>query len=102
MEQIYLVSGKSDSVYDCLGYSSNKKYICAGVLMMNINYWRKANILEKVLDYGKTYLDKTLLPDIDAINVICQEAKVIIWGNVSYGFWKCQMKFLIKKLLYRL
>ena len=22
--------------------------------------------------------------------------------NVRYGFWKCQMKFLIKKLLYRL
>lgn len=152
----------SDSVYDRLGYSSDKKYICAGVLMMNIHYWRKADISEKVLDYGKTYPEKTLFPDQDAINVICQDVKVILspkyspflriakffekeeWNeyishpaiihyagcapwkgnpnnhpfhyywwkafnampfnfwNVRYGFWKCQMKFLIKKWLHRL
>ena len=73
----------SDSVYDRLGYSSDKKYICAGVLMMNIHYWRKADISEKVLDYGKTYPEKTLFPDQDAINVICQDVKVILSPKYS-------------------
>ena len=146
----------SSSVYDRLGIVPKKGYVCSGVLMLNLDYWRQHNIAEQVLDYGKKYPEKTLFPDQDAINVICQDAKVILspkyspflriakffnkeeWNeyishpaiihyagcapwkgnpnnhpfhyywweafnampfnfwNVRYGFWKCQMKFLIK------
>lgn len=69
--------------YERLDFPQNKGYVCTGVLMMNLDYWRKHNVANKVLDYGKTYPEKTLFPDQDAINVICQDTKVILSPKYS-------------------
>lgn len=61
----------SSSVYDRLEIVPKKGYVCSGVLMLNLDYWRQHSIAEQVLDYGKKYPEKTLFPNQDAINVIC-------------------------------
>ena len=73
----------SNSVFDRLGIPHSKGYVCSGVLMMNLDYWRKNNIADKVVEYGKAYPEKILFPDQDAINVVCQDCKQILSPRYS-------------------
>lgn len=67
-----------ENVYSRLNLLRENGYICSGVLMMNLDFWRKNKIADKILDYGKKYPNLTLFPDQDAINVVCDRSKVIL------------------------
>ena len=69
------------------GYDSSKGYICAGVLMMNLDYWRRHNLAEKMTGWALQKRDLIKCPDQDAINYICQDSKIIL--PLRYGFMHC-------------
>lgn len=43
-------------------------YFNAGVLLMNLNYWREKKVAEKLFCFMKDYPERCLYPDQDAIN----------------------------------
>lgn len=65
-----------NETFSRLGYNRNNRYICAGVLMMNLAYWRKQDLKNKILEYGKGRKLKFL--DQDAINYVCHDSKIIL------------------------
>ena len=76
-----------DGKCDRLKYPKDKGYICAGVLMMNLDYWRDNNLTEGLLSWAKGHNAILRMPDQDTINVICQDTKVIL--PLKYGIQKC-------------
>lgn len=41
------------STYNRLKYDSKYKYVCSGVLMMNLDRWRTLNLSRKIVDFAK-------------------------------------------------
>lgn len=64
-------------VFARLGYHSDKKYICAGVLMMNLDKWREMDLAHKIIKFAEQNPARIVFPDQDAINYICQDDKII-------------------------
>lgn len=60
-----------------------KPYYCAGVMLMNLEYWRNNFILEKILEFA--YRNNKILefPDQDCINVVCQNSSIHL--PIKYG-----------------
>lgn len=77
------IQSYGDEVFNRLQYDKIKKYVCAGVLVMNIDKWRKDNISDKILDFVRKNQERILFPDQDAINYVCQNDKIIL--NAEYG-----------------
>lgn len=75
VEDIY---SNNKEIYNRLGYDSSKRYICAGVMLMNLDYWRKNNITEKIIDEAHIHCEKIIFPDQDSINSICHDTKIIL------------------------
>lgn len=64
--------------YHRLGIDNDSQYINCGVLLMNLDYWRKNNLSEKIINWTQT-TDKMLkYPDQDAINVLCKKSKKLL------------------------
>ena len=55
---------------DCqrLGISEGKGYFNAGVLLINLDYWRSHNIEERLLEYIATHREKIKFHDQDVLN----------------------------------
>ncbi len=53
-------------------------YINAGILLLNLSYWRANNIMEKCLDWLVENPQKAVMLEQDAINVILRERKAKI------------------------
>lgn len=64
-----------------LNYPKEYGYVCAGVLMLNLDYWREHRLKYKILEYGTVNTLKFL--DQDAINYICHSSKIIL--DPEYG-----------------
>lgn len=47
-------------------------YCNAGVLLLNLDMWRKTNFTEKVFDCIKEYRDEIMLHDQDVLNMYCK------------------------------
>lgn len=77
------IQNYNDSTFIRCGYPKEYRYICAGVLMMNLNYWRQNKITEKIIDWSRKNNDKIKFPDQDAINYICKDSKIIL--PLRYG-----------------
>lgn len=65
------------------GYDSSKKYICAGVMLMNLDYWREHNLTDAVINWGRKNNDRIKFPDQDTINYLCRDTKIIL--PLQYG-----------------
>lgn len=75
--------------YNRLGYESSKHYICAGVLLMNLDYWREHHLTEKMIEWAKKNEYRIRLLDQDTINYICQDTKILLplrFGIVQFFF----------------
>lgn len=64
--------------YVKLGYDSSLRYICSGVLLMNLDYWRANNLVDKTIAFGRANATKIDFPDQDSINYVCRETKIIL------------------------
>ena len=66
-------------------------YLNSGVIVMNLDYWRKHDIQNKVLTYILDNRDRIIYPDQDALNVILKDTRMelpIIYNVAHYLFYK--------------
>lgn len=69
---------KEDKHCDRLGYAPSYRYINAGVLLINLDYWRKYNIEEKCRQYYAKNIDRMLYNDQDLLNALLYDKKAVI------------------------
>lgn len=79
------------SQFNRLGYSYDKGYFNSGVMLANLEYWRKTNATKRLFNYIERNADKIYLPDQDPLNVIFQDEKTFI--HFKYNL---QSDFLLK------
>lgn len=75
-------------VYRRLGLDAAIPYTSAGVLLINLRYWREHRVMERCLDCVARMADKLLFHDQDTLNVVLQKEKMILpvkW-NLQHGF----------------
>lgn len=70
--------------YDRLGYDRSKGYFNAGVLFMNLEYWRTHGIGQKCVDFLANNYDRIFNNDQDVLNVITKDCKRNL--PVSYNY----------------
>ena len=78
-----------DETFRRCKYDASKKYICAGVLLMNLDYWREHDLASAVIEWGYEHNDIIRFPDQDTINVLCQDSKIVLplrYGIMDYYF----------------
>lgn len=77
----------NDETFVRCRYAMHKQYICAGVMMMNLDFWRKYNLTDKIINWAQKNSEYMTHPDQDAINYICQDVKIVL--PLRYGFTHC-------------
>ena len=50
-----------------------KKYYNAGVMLINLDFWRKNNVEETLFNYAKNNSDKILWQDQDIVNIVLED-----------------------------
>ena len=81
---------KEDKHCDRLGYAPSYRYINAGVLLINLDYWRKYNIEEKCRQYYAKNIDRMLYNAQDLLNALLYDKKAVIPTryNVQDAFYR--------------
>lgn len=69
--------------YERCMYEQEKGYICAGVMLMNLDYWRDNDLTDKVVNWGRENDAIIKFPDQDTINYLCRDHKIIL--PLKYG-----------------
>lgn len=65
----------------------NEKYFNAGVLLINLSYWRTNHIFEKCLDIINSIPDKLIYHDQDTLNLLFHcEQRPIKFLDITYNF----------------
>lgn len=85
------VDSSNESTYKRLSYDKELKYFNAGVLLMNLDYWRSHKVMERTIDYISHNQDILLYHDQDALNYILKHEKKLL--PLKYNF---QEKFYLK------
>lgn len=83
----------NNETFERCGYGQSEKYICAGVMLMNLEYWREHNLSDKVIHWGHRNNDRIKFPDQDTINYLCRDKKIILplqYGIINVFFQKEQ------------
>lgn len=85
-------------IYNRLEYEMEWGYFNAGVLLINLDYWRKHNLTSEILDYINKNPNKLKFWDQDALNYVLKDKKVNmpLHYNVQDGFY-WQDPFFAKK-----
>ena len=50
-----------------------ERYVCAGVLLLDLAAWRRNGVEKLCLDFIRDHRDRIVLHDQDVLNVVCQE-----------------------------
>lgn len=66
-----------------------KNYFNAGVLLINVQYWKENHLYERTLEWGCKELksEDEDMPDQDALNVVCNKTKVLLPIKYNYLIW---------------
>lgn len=74
--------------YTRLGYDANKGYFNAGVLFINLDYWREHGLKDKFMDLIVRHPEKIKLHDQDVLNITLVDEKINLpmKYNVQNGF----------------
>lgn len=76
--------------YEILQYPMADSYFNAGVLLINLDYWRQQHVAQACIDYFHTYPERILFNDQDLLNSILHQNKILVdlkW-NVQDGFYR--------------
>ena len=76
--------------YEILKYPMKYSYFNAGVLLINLKYWREHDVAHACVDYFHKYPERILFNDQDLLNSILYKDKAHIdlkW-NVQDGFYR--------------
>lgn len=79
-------------LYTRLQYPSVHGYFNAGVLLLNLEYWRYNAVSELCFDYIKNNADRLVLNDQDALNAVLYNQ----WMHLSYR-WNMETSFYTVK-----
>ena len=74
-----------------LGYPPKYGYFNAGVLLINLDYWRKHKISDRLLNYLVDNYDVIKYHDQDALNFVLHEERLVLpckWNMMSVYFSK--------------
>lgn len=72
------VQSFDDGTFERCRYDKSKKYVCAGVLLMNLEYWREKGLADKLIDWATRHRERIAFPDQDAINYVCRDSKIVL------------------------
>ena len=86
----------NEEKYQRLSIPQKDYYTNAGVLLINLKYWRENNIVDKCLDYIKNNADRLVQHDQDVINAILHDK--IKHLPLTYNF---QTAFVLFHLQYK-
>ncbi len=75
-----------------LGYEQSKGYCNAGVLLLNLKYWRENEIEKACLDFVESSAEKIICHDQDVLNWIFRDRKILL--DLTYNV---QQDFLYSK-----
>ena len=76
--------------YDVLQYPAELSYFNAGVLLINLDFWREMRMGEACAEYYRKYPERILFNDQDLLNSLLCRHKVLVgleW-NVQDGFYR--------------
>lgn len=73
----------SDAKYARLGLSGPKTYFNAGMILINLQYWREHNIHDKCMQCIADIPEKLLLHDQDTLNVVLKDTVKLV--SVTYN-----------------
>lgn len=86
--------------YTYLHYSKEYSYFNAGVLLINLEYWRNHDMSKQCIEYFNKYPERIRINDQDLLNAILYKDKLLIplkW-NMQDGFYRNQMKKKVANL----
>lgn len=76
--------------YDTLQYPQSYSYFNAGMMLINLAYWREHDIARSCLDYYHTYPERIVFNDQDLLNSVLYRNKKLLdvrW-NMQEGFYR--------------
>lgn len=85
----------SDGLCKRLGYSESYGYFNAGVLTLNLQYWRDNNLSKKLLDFSLSHAANMCYMDQDALNSILHDKWIPFPDRFNFQvsrFWKTRWK----------
>ena len=85
----YVSSPRALRLYKELGIPEKNKYFNSGVLVMNLQEWRKRNITAKVCNYLTENREQVIYHDQDGLNAILWDSWLELptdWNVMSYLF----------------
>lgn len=85
------VSGEKIEFYNRLRYPRELGYFNAGVLLINLDYWRRNNVHRQFSDFIEFHPERIKFEDQDVMNVVFQDKKLFL--PAKYNF---QMNFLLR------
>ena len=85
------MSQSNISYYNRLKYSPSYGYFNAGVLLINLSFWREHNLIKEFIDFASNYPERIKLHDQDILNFVLRNSKYNL--PLSYNF---QSGFLYK------
>ena len=83
-----------ESHYIRLRYPEEYSYFNAGVLLVNLDYWRQHDIEDEITEYITNYPERLLYNDQDVLNTVLYARRLFIpfrW-NMQYGFFRKRRK----------
>lgn len=81
-ESMYVSSPFGLKLYKELNIPAKNKYFNAGVLVLNLDKWRKDDITNKIMNYLRLYKEHVLWLDQDGLNAILPGK----WGELDPGW----------------
>lgn len=72
------VQSFDDRAFERCGYDRSKQYVCAGILLMNLEYWRNNGLADILIDWANRNGERIAFPDQDAINYVCRDSKIVL------------------------
>ena len=79
-----------------LNISKDLGYFNAGMMLLNLNYWRKNHVEQQILDYLETHKDSLKFQDQDVLNFVLKDSKLLV--DPKYNL----QTFLLRKDLFEL
>ena len=76
--------------FNYLRYEQRLGYFNSGVLLINLKYWRKHNLLNEYIIFATQYPERLKFHDQDVLNYVLRESKKVLplKYNVQDGFFK--------------
>lgn len=63
---------------------------CSGIMLINLNYWRKHQVEPKLLEYAKRDRERVYYHDQDALNYVFKHKWFVLppkWNKYAYSNW---------------